>query len=318
MLADGRHNARVELPTGTLTMLFSDMEGSTRLLGRLGDYYADLLSAQRRLLRAAFSAHHGIEMGTEGDSFFVVFASAVEVVGACAASQRALAGHAWPEGVMPQVRMGLHTGEPTRHEDGYVGMDVHRAARISAAAHGGQVVMSEATRQLVAGRLAGVHLGGQGTGGLGPADLGLGDLGWHRLKDIAEPEHLHQALIPGLREAFPPLRSLGEPRQPARAAHALHLAQPGAARCPGADMRGRNGAAGHRHRTRRGREATAGASRRRVDGRPVPGRGLLRAARARDRGAGDVDDDRRDAGHHRRWPFAADVSSSTSPTFTRS
>src|SRR6266702_6042296 len=210
--ADGRHNARMGLPTGTVTMLFSDMEGSTRLLARLGDTYGDLLSAQRRLLRGAFGAHQGTEMGTEGDSFFVVFPSAAKAVSACAEGQRALAGHAWPQGVAPQIRMGLHTGEPTRHEDGYIGMDVHRAARIAASAHGGQVVMSEATRQLVAGQLAGKQPSGAGRGsqeGTGPADLGVADLGWHRLKDIAEAEHLYQLLIPGLPETFPPLKSLG-------------------------------------------------------------------------------------------------------------
>ena len=185
---------RVELPTGTVTMLFTDMEGSTRLLGRLGDQYGELLSGQRGVLRTAFSRHHGTELGTEGDSFFLVFASAVDAAAACVDGQRALAAHTWPQGVAPQVRMGLHTGEPTRHEDGYVGMDVHRAARIAASAHGGQVVMSEATSQLVAGRLPGI---------------GAGDLGWHRLKDIAEPEHLHQLLIPGLPAEFPPLKSLG-------------------------------------------------------------------------------------------------------------
>ena len=147
--ARGLDNAGVELPAGTLTMLFSDMEGSTRLLSRLGTCYADLLSAQRSLLRTAFGAHHGTELGTEGDSFFIVFSSAVDAVRACAAGQRALAGHAWPQDVAPRVRMGLHTGEPARHEDGYVGMDVHRAARIAASAHGGQVVMSEATRLLI-------------------------------------------------------------------------------------------------------------------------------------------------------------------------
>jgi class 3 adenylate cyclase len=175
-------------------MLFTDMEGSTRLLSRLGDRYGELLSAQRGLLRTAFSQHHGTEMGTEGDSFFLVFGSAVDAAGACVEGQRAIAEHAWPQDVMPLVRMGLHTGEPARHEDRYIGMDVHRAARIAASAHGGQVVMSEATRQLVAGRLPGIA---------------AADLGWHRLKDIAEPEHLHQLLIPGLPAEFPPLKSLG-------------------------------------------------------------------------------------------------------------
>ena len=204
------------LPKGTVTMLASDMEGSTRLLARIGATYGDLLSAQRRLLRSAFGAYQGTEMGTEGDSFFVVFASAVDAVRACAEGQRALAGHAWPQGVAPLIRMGLHTGEPTRHEDGYVGMDVHRAARIAASAHGGQVVMSEATRQLVAGQVADVGRGSQEGGD--PAGLSVADLGWHRLKDIAEAEHLYQLLIPGLLETCPPLKSLGNrgnlPRPP--------------------------------------------------------------------------------------------------------
>ena len=194
-------------------MLFSDMEGSTRLLARLGDTYGDLLSAQRSLLRDAFDAHQGTEMGTEGDSFFVVFSSAADALSACVEGQRALAGHTWPQGAAPRIRMGLHTGEPTRHEDGYIGMDVHRAARIAASAHGGQVVMSDATRQLVAGQLA--------DAGEDPAhldELSVADLGWHRLKDIAEAEHLFQLLIPGLPETFPPLKSLGNrgnlPRPP--------------------------------------------------------------------------------------------------------
>ena len=184
----------MELPSGTVTMLFSDMEGSTRLLSQLGESYGPLLSAQRVLLRTAFSHHEGTELGTEGDSFFVVFRSALDAVAACEEAQRALAGYDWPGGIAPWVRMGLHTGEPARHEDGYVGIDVHRAARISAAAHGGQVVLSDATRQLVEGRLARDR---------------LLDLGWHRLKDIAEPEHLYQLQIAGLPADFPPLRSLG-------------------------------------------------------------------------------------------------------------
>jgi predicted ATPase/class 3 adenylate cyclase/DNA-binding CsgD family transcriptional regulator len=176
-------------------MLFSDIEGSTALLSCLGDRYAEALSAQRALLRAAFSAHCGREMGTEGDSFFVVFESAGDAVGCCVAAQRALSGHDWPGGVTVRVRMGLHSGEPIRHEDGYVGLDIHRAARIAAAAHGGQVVLSDATRQLVQSRL--------------PADVSVRDLGFHRLKDIEAPEHIYQLVAVGLQERFPPLKSLG-------------------------------------------------------------------------------------------------------------
>src|SRR5215468_10925827 len=186
-----------ELPTGTITMLFSDIEGSTVLLTGLGDRYGEALSAQRALLRAAFSACGGQEMGTEGDSFFVVFESAGDAVRCCVAAQRALSAHDWPGGEVVRVRMGLHSGEPARHEDGYIGLDVHRAARIAAAAHGGQVVLSEAVRLLVGSRL--------------PADVSVRDLGFHRLKDIEAPERIYQLVAPGLPEQFPPLKSLGPP-----------------------------------------------------------------------------------------------------------
>ncbi len=184
-----------ELPTGTVTMLFSDIEGSTVLVRRLGERYGEALSAQRTLLRAAFRSFGGRELSTEGDSFFVVFESAIAAVGCCVAGQRALAGHDWPDGATVRVRMGLHSGEPTLHEDNYVGLDVHRAARIAAVAHGGQVVLSDATRHLVESRLA--------------ADVSLRDLGWHRLKDIEAPERIHQLVVAGLPDRFPALKSLG-------------------------------------------------------------------------------------------------------------
>jgi predicted ATPase/class 3 adenylate cyclase len=184
-----------ELPTGTLTMLFSDIEGSTVLVRRLGERYGEALSAQRTLLRAAFRSFGGRELSTEGDSFFVVFESAIAAIGCCVAGQRALTGHSWPDGVTVRVRMGLHSGEPTRHEDNYVGLDVHRAARIAAAAHGGQVVLSDATRHLVESRLA--------------SDVSLRDLGWHRLKDIEAPERVYQLVVAGLPDRFPSLKSLG-------------------------------------------------------------------------------------------------------------
>jgi predicted ATPase/class 3 adenylate cyclase/DNA-binding CsgD family transcriptional regulator len=178
-------------------MLFSDIEGSTMLLSALGDRYGEALSAQRALLRAAFSSCGGQEMGTEGDSFFAVFESAGDAVRCSVAAQRALSRHDWPNGVAVRVRMGLHSGEPTRHEDGYIGLDVHRAARIAATAHGGQVVLSEATRLLVRSRL--------------PADVSVRDLGFHRLKDIEGPERIYQLVAAGLPEQFPPLKSLGAP-----------------------------------------------------------------------------------------------------------
>src|SRR5215218_610139 len=184
------------MPTGTLTLLFSDIEGSTSLLRALGDDWAGVLSAQRRILRAAFARCGGRELGTEGDSFFVVFPSALQGTTAALEAQRGLTEHPWPPGGRIRVRMGLHTGEPTPHEDGYVGIDVHLAARVAAAAHGGQVVLTEATRQLVAGHLA------DGTV--------LTDLGRHRLKDFPQPVALAQLSGAGLDERFPPLRTLGE------------------------------------------------------------------------------------------------------------
>ena len=183
------------LPAGTITMLFSDIEGSTALLNRLGERYGEALSAQRGLMRAAIVAWHGREMGTEGDSFYVVFESAADAVSCCLAAQQALAGHDWPDGAAVRVRMGLHSGEPVRHEDAYIGMDVHRAARIAATAHGGQVVLSDPTRLLAAPGL--------------PAGVSVRDLGFHRLKDIDAPERIYQLTGPGLPEDFPPLKSLG-------------------------------------------------------------------------------------------------------------
>ena len=122
------------LPTGTVTLMFSDIEGSTNLLRRLGEGFAGALSAQRSLMRGAFARWHGREMGTEGDSFFVVFTSVGDAVCAVLQAQRDLARQAWPGGERVRVRMGLHTGEPVRHEDGYIGIDVHLAARVASVA----------------------------------------------------------------------------------------------------------------------------------------------------------------------------------------
>jgi class 3 adenylate cyclase len=151
------------LPSGTVTFLFTDIEGSTRLLRELGERYADVLAEHNRILREAFSRHGGLEMGTQGDSFFVAFADAGSAVAAAGDVQAALAGG--PVG----VRIGIHTGEAVVTDEGYVGIDVHRAARIMGAGHGGQVLLSETTRRL-----------------LGDSRE-LVDLGEHRLKDLGAP-----------------------------------------------------------------------------------------------------------------------------------
>jgi predicted ATPase/class 3 adenylate cyclase len=179
-----------EPPSGTVTLLFTDIEGSTALLQRAGDAYADLLDQHRQLLRAAFDGHGGCEIDSEGDAFFVAFGSANAAVAAVAEAQEALAMHQWPSGMGIGVRMGVHTGEPRLIEGRYVGLDVHRAARVMAAGHGGQVLLSQATRDLVDAR------------------FNLCDLGEHRLKDLSEPQRLYQLLIEGLPHEFPPLKTL--------------------------------------------------------------------------------------------------------------
>jgi predicted ATPase/class 3 adenylate cyclase len=183
-----------ELPTGTITLLFTDIEGSTRLLQRLGERYPGVLQEHRRLLQGAFQAHGGLEVEVQGDSFFVVFRRAVDGIAAAVAGQRALADHPWFAGGVVQVRMGLHTGEPARAGEGYAGLDVHRAARLSAAGHGGQVLLSASTRVLIEGKL--------------PPGVSLRDLGEHRLKDLSRPEHIYQLVMSGLPSDFPTLRTL--------------------------------------------------------------------------------------------------------------
>ncbi len=187
--------ARAPTPAATLTFLFSDIEGSTRLLEALGSTaYTAVLERHAELLRRAFAAHGGREEATEGDSFFVVFDSGGAAVMAAVDGQRALAAEPWPEGVEINVRMGLHAGEASESAAGLVGLDINRAARIAAAAHGGQVVVSEAVRALVARDL--------------DAGISLRGLGNHRLKDLREPQPLCQVVADGLRLEFPPLRSL--------------------------------------------------------------------------------------------------------------
>jgi len=183
------------LPTGTVTFLFTDIEGSTRLLQQVGDQYQDVLVEYRQLLRTALAEGGGQEVDTQGDAFFAVFPRAKNAVLAGVAAQRAMALHAWlQEGAKVSVRMGLHTGEPLATDTGYVGMDVHRAARICAAGHGGQILLSQTTRDLVAEDL--------------PKGVSFRDLGEHRLKDLTSPQRLFQVIAADLPPEFPPLKSL--------------------------------------------------------------------------------------------------------------
>jgi len=179
-----------ELPTGTVTLLFTDIEGSTRLLQRVGDAYSELLAEHRRLLDEAFRRHEGVVVDSEGDAFFVAFSSAKDAVAAAEDAQRALAAHEWHEENEIRVRMGLHTGEPRVVAGRYVGLDVHHAARVMAAGHGGQVLVSEATRALLDDWTR------------------LRDLGEHRLKDLSRPQRLYQLELDGLQAEFPPLKTL--------------------------------------------------------------------------------------------------------------
>ncbi len=182
------------LPTGTVTLLFTDIEGSTQLLHALRDQYALVLADQRAILRAAFDQWAGCEIDTQGDAFFVAFARATDAVNAVVQAQRNLAAHAWTDGVTVRVRMALHTGEAMLATTGYVGIDVHRAARICSAGHGGQVLLSQTTRDLVEEAL--------------PNGVALRDLGEHRLKDLKRPEHVYQLVIADLPADFAPLKSL--------------------------------------------------------------------------------------------------------------
>ena len=174
----------VELPAGTVTFVFTDIEGSTRLLDELGgESYAEALAGHRRVIRAAFAS--GYEVDTQGDAFFYAFERASDAITACSDAVAAL------EGGPISVRVGLHTGEPVLTEEGYMGVDVHRAARIAGVAHGGQIVASRATRDLA-------------------PESDFVDLGEHRLKDLARPERLYQLGA----EEFPPLRSLNRSNLP--------------------------------------------------------------------------------------------------------
>jgi YVTN family beta-propeller protein len=194
-----------DLPSGAVTFLFTDIEGSTRLVKQLRERYGEVLHEHQRLLRASFEAHGGYEVDTQGDSFFVTFSSARDALLAAVEGQLALSSHSWPEGVQIRVRMGLHTGQAIASGGRYTGLAVHRAARIGAAAHGGQILVSQATQTLLEDEEEDLH-------------VFLRDLGQQRLKDLDRPVRLYQAAADGLPTSFPPLRAEAELAQAAEAA----------------------------------------------------------------------------------------------------
>ncbi len=199
-----------ELPTGTITFMFTDVEGSTGLVGKLGDAYGDVMSQHRTLLRNAVTGSNGHEIDSRGDEFFAVFQRTRDAVAAAVAAQRDLAAHEWPPGCPVRVRIGVHTGEPLLGESGYEGLDVHRVARICAAGHGGQVLVSQTTRNLLeAGQVL---------------EAEFQDLGEHELRGLPRPERIFQLLAPELQAEFPPLRTDGRPAaEPAAAAEGAPL-----------------------------------------------------------------------------------------------
>ena len=179
-----------ERPSGTVTFLFSDIEGSTRLLQELGVHrYHAALADHRRVVREAIAAVGGTEIDTQGDSFFVAFPRAEDAARAAVDIQRSLESHTWPDDRRVRIRMGMHSTDAVRDEEGYVGIGIHRAARICSAGHGGQVLVSSATAELLRDA---------------EAPVAVIDLGLHRLKDIAEPEHLFQLAADGLIEQSRP------------------------------------------------------------------------------------------------------------------
>jgi YVTN family beta-propeller protein len=186
-----------DLPTGTVTFLFTDIEGSTQLVKTLRDRYGDVLAAHQTVLRDVFERHGGREIDTQGDAFFVAFRRAKDAVFAAVEGQRALDAHAWPEGVAVRVRMGLHTAEPAVGADRYTGLGVHRGARIMAAGHGEQVLVSQATRAVLEDEAL--------------PGIALRDLGDHQLKDLDRPERIYQVDADGLRRDFPSLRAVEAP-----------------------------------------------------------------------------------------------------------
>jgi YVTN family beta-propeller protein len=184
----------VELPSGTVTFLFTDVEGSTALLKQLREHYGEGLSAHQRLIRDAFGRYGGRELDTQGDAFFYAFPRARDAVLAALDAQRSLRGHRdWPDGAEFKVRMGIHTGQAEVSDGRYTGLAVHRAARICAAAHGGQVLVSQATETLLADEEEDLQ-------------ISFRPLGQHRLKDLDRPVSLYQASASDLPSKFPPPR----------------------------------------------------------------------------------------------------------------
>ena len=177
------------LPHGTVTFAFTDIEGSTALLKRLGDGYGEVLSAHRRLVREAFTEHDGVEIDTQGDAFFFAFPRARDAVAAAARVQRDHVAYEWPHDTTVRVRIGLHTGEPTIGEEGYLGLDVVRAARLSGVAEGGHVLLSETTRALIGSKL--------------PEGVSVYPVGERHLKDIDEPERVFELEIEGVDVSMP-------------------------------------------------------------------------------------------------------------------
>ena len=185
------------LPIGTVTFMFTDIEARPGYCKLSAPTIAAVLERHAAIIRSALGDHEGVEVGTEGDAFFAVFESAQKAVMAAVSAQRALAEEPWPGGHRLRVRMGLHTGEGRLGGDSYVGLDVHRAARIGAAGHGGQILLSGASRALVQSAL--------------PEGVTLRALGIHRLKDLDDPEDLAEVMIAGLDEEFPAIRTLETP-----------------------------------------------------------------------------------------------------------
>jgi class 3 adenylate cyclase len=183
--------ATVSLPAGTVTFVFSDVEGSTELLKRLGEDYATVIADHRHIVRESFGAHGGVEIDSQGDAFFFAFARARDAATAAVEAQREHAAHTWPNGEHVRVRMGLHTGEPAVGDEGYLGLDVVRAARICTVGQGGHVLVSDATRALLGSTL--------------PEGVSVHPMGERRLKDLDEPERVYELVIDGVDQPEPPV-----------------------------------------------------------------------------------------------------------------